>query len=86
MEVTVTGGAMTAEEQQRYIRYVSEKYPHIEIQKLFLAVDGDFVNISIEPQKRILTKMGGALISDPLTWNDAKRAEYFDTIPNSIIL
>ena len=86
MDVIVTGGAMTAEEQQHYIRYVSEKYPHVEIQKLILAVDGDFVNISIEPRKRVLTKMGGALISDPLTWNDAKRAEYFDTIPNRLDL
>ena len=86
MDVIVTGGAMTAEEQQHYIRYVSEKYPHVDIQKLFLAVDGDFVNISIEPRKRVLTKMGGALISDPLTWNDAKRAEYLDTVPNRIDL
>ena len=67
MDVIVTGGAMTAEEQQHYIRYVLEKYPHVEIQKLILAVDGEFVNISIEPRKRVLTKMGGALISDPLT-------------------
>ena len=86
MDVIVTGGAMTAEEQQHYIRYVLEKYPHVEIQKLILAVDGDFVNISIEPRKRVLTKMGGALISDPLTWNDAKRAEYFDTVPNRLDL
>jgi len=84
MNVIVSGGPMTAEEQQHYIRYVSEKYPHVDIQQLFLAVDGDFVNISIEPRKRVLTKMGGALISDPLTWNDAKRAEYFDTIPNTL--
>jgi len=85
MDVIVTGGTMTVEEQQHYIRYVLEKYPHVEIQKLILAVDGDYINISIVPRKRVLTKMGGALIGDPLTWNDAKRAEYFDTIPNSII-
>ena len=29
MDVIVTGGAMTAEEQQHYIRYVLEKYPHV---------------------------------------------------------
>lgn len=86
MEVIVTGGEMTAEEQQHYIRCVLEKYPQEEIKTLHLALDGDFVNISIRPQKHILTKMSGALIGNPLVWNDAKRAECYDTVPNRIDL
>lgn len=84
MEVIVTNGALPAHEQEQYVRHITQKYPQIAIDKLYLTLDGDFVNICIEPRKRILTKMGGALISDPLTWNDAKRAEYFETIPNHI--
>lgn len=84
MEVVVTNAKMSAAEQQHYIQYVSEKYPHITIQKLMLTVDGDTVKISIVPKRSILTKMGGTSIGDPLFWNDAKRAEYFDTIPNRI--
>ena len=86
MEVIVTGGTLSNEEQKYYESHVQEKYPHLEIHKLHLTVDGDFVNIAVEPKKRILTKMGGSLIGDPLTWNDAKRAEYLDTIPNSLDL
>ena len=77
---------MTVEEQKHYIHYVLDKYPCVEIQSLHLALDGDFVNVSIEPQKSVLTKMGGALIGNPLTWNDAKRAECYDTVPNRIDL
>ena len=84
MEVIVTGGMLSIEEQKYYESHVLEKYPHLEIRKLHLTVDGDFVNIAVEPRKRILTKMGGSLIGDPLTWNDAKRASYLDTIPNSL--
>lgn len=86
MEVIVTNGVLSAVEQEQYIKYIAEKYPKIKIEKLFLTLDGDFVNIRVEPAKRVLTKMGGALISDPMTWNDAKRAEYFDTVPNHIDL
>lgn len=84
MDIIVTGGTLTEAEQQYYEDHVLEKYPNVEIQKLHLTVDGDYINIAVEPRKRVLTKMGGSLISDPLTWNDAKRAEYFDTIPNSL--
>ena len=82
MEVIVTNGVISAEEQKYYEAYISEKYPQLNIQRLILTLEEDRVHFSIEPEKRILAKMGGTLISDPLTWNDAKRAEYFDTVPN----
>lgn len=72
------------EEQEHYVRYITDKYPRLAIQKIILTVNGDYVDISIEPCKHIVTKMSGALISDPLTWNHAKRAEYFDSLPNHI--
>ena len=86
MKVIVTGGEMTAEEQKHYVRYVLDKYPHVEIRAVHVALDGDFVNLSIEPQKSVLTKMGGTLIGSPLKWYDAKRAECYDTSPNRIDL
>lgn len=75
---------MSTEEQTLYENYISEKYPQLKIQRMFLTIDGDMVSISVELQKAILTKMGGSFIGDPLTWNDAKRAEYFETVPNSL--
>lgn len=84
MEVIVRNGVMSAEEQAYYEKYISEKYPRLIIRRLFLIIDGDMVNISVEREKEILSKMGGTFIGNPLTWNTAERAEYFDTIPNSL--
>ena len=84
MEIIVTNGVLSAQEQKYYENYIIKKYGHMNIRRALLTLDGDHVDIRIEPQKRILTKMGGSLIGDPLTWNDAKRAEYFDTVPNSL--
>lgn len=84
MKVIVTNAEMTPEEQQGYVRYVLEKYPRFAIEKLILTVENDMVHMSIIPRKSVLTKMGGTSIGDPLFWNDAKRAEFFDTIPNRL--
>lgn len=84
MEVIVRNGEMSVEEQAYYENYISEKYRQIKIRRLFLTIDGDMVNISVELEKELLTKMGGSYIGNPLTWNAAKRAEYFDTLPNSL--
>ena len=82
MEVIITNGVISAQEQEYYEAYIVRKYPQLNIQRLILTLEEDRVHFSIEPERRILAKMGGTLISDPLTWNDAKRAEYFDTVPN----
>lgn len=84
MELTVTNGSIPPEEKQQYISYIEQKYHRLPIKQIYLALDGDYINITVEPERRVLTKMGGVLIGDPFTWNNAKRAEYFDTVPNSI--
>ena len=84
MEVIVKNGSLSPEEQKYYENYVLDKYPRLKIRRLYITVDGDYATFSIEPQKRFLTKMGGSMIGDPYTWNDSKRAEYFDTIPNTL--
>jgi len=84
MEVIVTNGPLPSEEQKYYEDYIAKKYGRLQIQRLLLTLDGDYVNIRIEPRKNVLTKIGGTLISNPLTWNDAKRAEYFDTVPHAL--
>lgn len=86
MDVIVLNSEMSHEEQQYYVRYITEKYPSIPIEKIFLDIDDDYVNINVIPRKRFLAKLNGSLISDPLTWNNAKRAEYFDTLSNFIDL
>lgn len=84
MEIIVTNGKITAEEQAYYERYILDKYHRLDIKTVYLTLEGETVCFEICPRKRILTKMGGSLIGDPLDWNDAKCAEYFDTIPNPL--
>lgn len=72
MEVIVTNGTIPEEECKYYADYVQEKYPYLKIQRLLLTLDGDSVDIYIEPARALLAKMSGALIGDPMKWNDAK--------------
>lgn len=84
METVIINGEMSAEERQYFENYIQEKYRRLDIERLYLTLNGDFVDISIELKIQILTKMGGELIGNPLKWNRAKQAEYFDTIPNKL--
>ena len=84
METVINNGEMSAEERQYFENYIQEKYRHLDIKRLYLTLNGDYVDISVELKKQMLTKMGGELIGDPLKWNRAKQAEYFDMIPNEL--
>ena len=86
MEIVVRNGEIPYEERRYYAQYIMKKYPSILPERITLTLDGDWVEITVEPSRHTVTKMGGTLIGDPLRWNDAKRAEYFDTIPNPIEL
>ena len=84
MDTVIINGEMSAEERQYFENYIQEKYRHLDIERLYLTLNGDFVDISVELKIQMLTKMGGELIGNPLKWNRAKQAEYFDTIPNKL--
>lgn len=84
MKTVIINGEMSADERQCFENYIREKYRHLDIERLYLTLNGDYVDISVELKKQMLTKMGGELIGDPLKWNRAKQAEYFDTIPNKL--
>ena len=76
--------SLTAEERKVYLAYIHEKYPRIDPDTVVMEPDGDYVNLSFKQPRRIVAKMGGTLIGDPDSWNEAKRAEYYDTLPNPI--
>lgn len=75
---------LTTEEREVYLAYIRRKYPNLDPDTVTIEPKGDFVNISFQTHRRIATKMGGTLIGDPDTWNAAKRAEYYDTLPNPL--
>lgn len=80
----IINGEMSAEERQYFENYIQERYRRLDIERLYLTLNGDYVDISVELKKQMLTKMGGELIGNPLKWNRAKQAEYFDMIPNEL--
>lgn len=70
-------------EKDVYIEQIVAKHPDVIIDKIILEVSDTSIGYTIFPQKPIFTKLGGYLISDPQTWNDAKRAEYNDSVAHS---
>ena len=75
---------LTPEERNKYARSICAKYPNLEADRLVFETDGTHIYFRQREPKRVLAKMGGVYIGDPDTWNDAKRAEYYDTLPNPL--
>lgn len=85
MQIVVLNGSMTEAEQDAYVRRVTEKYPIGSIEKIFLNIQGEYVDVSCSLRpRRELRKMTGAVIGAPEDWNYAKQAELRDTLPNPI--
>lgn len=83
MQIIVTNGPLSEREQDLYIRRVTRTCPASAIEKLYLEVHGDYVDVSYTRYRsRELRKMNGCCISEPDTWNAAKQAERRDTVPN----
>lgn len=87
MQVVVLNGTLTEAEQDTYIREAAKAYPMSIIEKLFLDVRGDHVDVRYDLHRfRNLRKMGGCCIGEPSDWNHAKQTELRDTVPNPIEL
>ena len=87
MQVVVLNGTLTETEQEVYIQKAIKIYPMSIIEKLFLDVQGDHVNVRCDLHRfRNFRKMGGYCIGEPSDWNLAKQAELRDTVPNSVEL
>lgn len=83
MQIIVVNGPLSQREQDAYVRQITQKCPASAIDKLYLEVHEDYVDVHYTTHRyRELRKMGGYCISEPKTWNSAKRAEYRDMIPN----
>lgn len=85
MQVVVLNGTLTEAEQEVYIREATKVYPVSIIEKLYLDVQSDHVDVRYDLHRfRDLRKMGGYCIGEPADWNHAKQAELRDTVPNPI--
>ncbi len=85
MQIVVLNGTLTEVEQDVYVQQAIKVYPMSIIEKLYLDVQDDHVEVHYDLHRfRNLRKMGGYCIGDPSSWNHAKRAELRDTVPNPI--
>ena len=85
MQIIVLNGPLPEREQDFYIRCVTAKYPASAIEKLYLDVHEDYVDVRYTLHRnRELRKMSGYCVSEPATWNAAKQAELRDTLPNAV--
>ncbi|HIT94153.1 MAG TPA: hypothetical protein IAC43_03105 [Candidatus Faecivivens stercoripullorum] len=85
--VTVTGGNISQQEQDAYVRYVKDKYPGRKFASIDIRLDGDYVDLSWqlepEPFERI-RRITGYLVGTLDRFNDAKRAEVEDRVKHGI--
>ena len=87
MQIVVLNGTLSETEQDAYVRQAIAVYPMSIIEKLYLDVQGDHVDVRYDLHRfRNLRKMGGCCIGEPSDWNLAKQAELRDTVPNPIDL
>ena len=87
MNVNVTGGSITQEEIDAYIKHGKQKYPDKVIKEITIKVDGDFVDLKYDfddvPFDRII-RITGYLVGTTDRFNNAKRSEERDRVKHTM--
>lgn len=86
MDVMVTGGSMTPNEQQLYIDYIEGKYNR-KVSSLNIELDGDEVNLKYTLQEvpfERIRRITGYLVGTMDHWNNAKASEEHDRVKHTI--
>ena len=87
VQVNVTGGTMTDQEKEAYVRRAREQYPDKRISAMDIAMDGDYVDITYHwetvPFERI-RRITGYLVGTLDRFNNGKRAEEADRVKHGI--
>lgn len=83
MKVNVSGGTLTNEEIEQYVKRAEDH--HKGTHTLDIEVDGEFVELyyHITPFDRI-RRITGYLVGTVDRWNDAKRSELEDRVKHNI--
>ncbi len=87
MEIIVKNGELSKEEQRAYVEHLEKKVGNNVLRKIFMDVDGDFVNLSYECEPKNferIRRITGYLVGTMDRWNDAKRAEERDRVRHSL--
>lgn len=87
MKVNVINGTMDDAEVRGYMDYVRKKYADREIESLDITVDGEYVDLKChfgDSDFRHVYRSADYLVKSIDKMNDAKKAEYFDKIANTV--
>ncbi len=87
MNVNVSGGSLSQEEINAYIKHGEDKYPNRRIVGMDISVDGDYVDLKYYfdkmPFDRI-RRITGYLVGTLDRFNDAKRSEESQRVKHGV--
>ncbi len=87
MRVNVTGGTLSTEEQNAYVRYISDKHPEKKLTGIDINLDGEYVDLKYyyEPKDfERIRRITGYLVGTLDHWNNGKRAEEKDRVKHEV--
>ncbi len=87
MVVNVSGGTISEEEKQAYMKYVISKHSDQKITGLDINLDGDYVDLKYyyEPKDfERIRRITGYLVGTLDHWNNGKRAEERDRVKHDV--
>ncbi len=87
MNINVTGGVISQDEINAYVKYGTNKYSNRHITGLDIIVDNDFVDLKYHfaPVKfERIRRITGYLVGTTDRFNNAKRAEVNDRVKHTI--
>ncbi len=87
MNINVTGGVISQDEINAYVKYGTNKYSNRHITSLDIVVDNDFVDLKYHfaPVKfERIRRITGYLVGTTDRFNNAKRAEVNDRVKHTI--
>lgn len=87
MNINVTGGVISQDEINSYVKYGTNKYSNRHITGLDIIVDNDFVDLKYHfaPVKfERIRRITGYLVGTTDRFNNAKRAEVNDRVKHTI--
>ncbi len=79
MKVNVTGGEMSRQEIDAYIKYISEKYTGRQIRQLDITIDGEYIDLKChfkDTDFQRAYRSADYLVNDMEKLNDAKQCEF----------
>lgn len=87
MDIKVTGGEMSLQEQNEYVKMLRHEHPAYIFRSIHFHIDGDYVDASYEydtvPFQRI-RRITGYLVGTLDRFNDGKRAEEHDRVKHNV--